>query len=138
MLEMMIVRSARYCLCLSSVLLTCATIACSFFPESLFDLSPKSRLPKWFSVPTGLSRPEVGVKMAYYIDSSGRTARFTLYVARTRRTLETVTGRCRGDQPTVLQSQPDSDDPEHPSYEVITAKGITDVVEHRRREPVFY
>ena len=39
---------------------------CRFFPESQFELAPDSRLPKWFPLPTNLSREDVTVQMSYY------------------------------------------------------------------------
>jgi hypothetical protein len=41
---------------------------CRFFPESQFELAPDSRLPKWFTLPTNLSREDVTVQMSYYIE----------------------------------------------------------------------
>jgi hypothetical protein len=41
---------------------------CRFFPESRFELAPDSRLPKWFPLPTNLSREDVTVQMSYYIE----------------------------------------------------------------------
>lgn len=35
--------------------------------ESNFHLSKESRIPKWFSIPAGLSREDVTVTLFYYI-----------------------------------------------------------------------
>ncbi len=45
-----------------------------------------------------------------------------------------VSGTLRGDQPLTLARSVDG----YPSYEVITIDGVTDVVEHRAMEPIFY
>ena len=45
-------RPALFLLCLSAGSL----VACGFFPEATFYLSPDSRLPRWFEVPDGMSR----------------------------------------------------------------------------------
>lgn len=47
------------------ILLLCG---CRFFPEAQFELVPDSRLPKWFTLPTDLSREDVSVQMSYYVE----------------------------------------------------------------------
>src|ERR1700722_9671378 len=47
---------------------------CRFFPESMFDLAPASRVPRWFTIPKGLSRADITVTMYTYIGSSGRSS----------------------------------------------------------------
>ena len=72
---------------------TCLSLlGCDSFPESSFELASESRLPKWFTSPPGLSRPEVTVTMDYYVKSTGRTARFTLLHAGTKRRLAQIDG----------------------------------------------
>jgi hypothetical protein len=52
----------------SMIVLLCG---CRFFPESQFELAPDSPLPKWFTLPTNLSREDVTVQMSYYIEACG-------------------------------------------------------------------
>jgi hypothetical protein len=119
--------------------LSFSLLGCSFFAESSFDLSPESRLPRWFTLPPGRSRADVSVEMAYYIDSSAVTAKFTLSsVKMFRRTLAEVVGKPRGLQPLTLRNPPPGSPPGYPMYEVITARGITEIIEHRKMEPIFY
>ncbi len=40
---------------------------CGFFPEATFTLSPASRLPSWFKLPSGYSRADVTVSMSYFV-----------------------------------------------------------------------
>jgi hypothetical protein len=109
------------CLCVSIL------AACEYFPESTFELSPDSRLPKWFTVPPGMSRRDLTVTMSYYSNLNAPDATFELYDLHKRR-LAKVSGTVRNSTPP----------PRYPSYAVITVNGIVDVVEHRRMEPVFY
>ena len=51
---------------------------CRYFPESEFELAPESRLPRWFTLPKGISRSDVTVTMYTYIDSSDRSSTFWL------------------------------------------------------------
>jgi hypothetical protein len=38
----------------------------------------------------------------------------------------------------TLEPQPEAGPVPYPQYEVLTSDGITEIVEHRRQEPVFY
>jgi hypothetical protein len=80
-------------------------LGCGFFAESSFDLSPESRLPKWFTLPPGISRSDVSVTMAYYIDSSGRTATFTLSSPKRMFTIAQANGKVRGLEPLKLRKE---------------------------------
>lgn len=119
------------------VLACLSLLGCGFFPESTFELAPESRLPKWFSLPPGHSRAEVTVTMSYYVKPSGRTATFTLSGSRKVKTTE-VSGTQKGLQPIKLKNPPPGYPTGYPSYEIITVKGVTEVIEHRRMEPIFY
>jgi hypothetical protein len=112
-------------------------LGCEFFPESTFDLASESRLPKWFSLPPGLKREEVTVTMSYYVKPWGRTATFTLSGSKKEKLTE-VRGTQMGLQPIELKKPPSGYLPGYPSYEIITVKGVTEVIEHRRMEPIFY
>lgn len=110
---------------------------CGFFPESSFELSPQSRVPKWFSMPPGLSRSDVSVKMDYYVGSSGATAKFTLLTLKGSK-LAKVDGKVRDLQPVTLQTRQSKSSSAYPSFEIVTSQGITEIIEHRRPEPIFY
>ncbi|KAF0187485.1 MAG: hypothetical protein FD168_2555 [Desulfobulbaceae bacterium] len=106
--------------------------------ESNFDLAKESRLPKWFNLPPNLTRSDVTVTMDYYILPWGRKAVFKLWDKKGN-TISQVTGKQKGRYPILIQKSKktgmyDGD----PSYEIITADGITDIVEHRKMEPIFY
>jgi hypothetical protein len=112
-------------------------LGCEFFPESTFELAHESRLPKWFTLPPGLSRSDVTVTMSYYIKPSGRTATFILQDAKKRKLAE-VSGSQKGLEPLTLKNLRPEVSPYYPSYEIITVNGITDIIEHRKMEPIFY
>ena len=111
--------------------------SCSFFPEATFDLSGGSRIPMWFTLPDNKSRSDVKIKMSYYVKPSGRTATFTLTNKENKR-LDRVEGTLRGLKPIELKDPPSGFPSGYPSYEVITVNGITEVIEHRKGEPIFY
>lgn len=114
-----------------------AAAACGIFPESNFLLSDASRLPRWFSLDAGLSRSQVTVEMSYYIFPLGGTATFVLK-QRDGSVIAKAKGKMRGDHPVYLG--PPTTDPlrQYPSYEVVTVNGISEAIEHRAMEPMFY
>ena len=105
--------------------------------ESSFSLAPDSRLPRWFTVPEGMPRNKLHVTMDYYVKPSGREAVFKLFDDNGKK-LRQVTGSQRGLHPIELKNPPTGFDRNYPSYEVITVDGVTDIVEHRKMEPVFH
>ncbi len=52
--------------------------------------------------------------------------------------LTKVYGKEKGLEPLQLKNLPKGFDHGYPSYEVITVNGITEIIEHRKMEPVFY
>lgn len=112
-------------------------LGCEFFPESSFELARESRLPKWFTLPPGLSRSDVTVTMNYYVNSSGRTSTFILRDAKKQKLAE-VKGSQKGIEPLKLNDPGSGFPPGYPSYEVVTVNGVTEVIEHQKIEPIFY
>jgi len=118
---------------------------CGNVPESIFQLAPESRLPRWFTLPRNVSRSDVTVTLAYYIQWR-RVAVFTLWDAHGTK-LDEIEGRQRGLEPIQSlqarcsdrrrerragESNPCAD------YEVITARGVTEIIEHKIFGPVFH
>jgi len=110
---------------------------CGLFPESSFDLAPDSPLPRWFVLPTGLTRSQASVRLDYYNMPWGRRATFKLF-GPSHELLSKVTGTQDGDEPKLLRVQPPGYPAGYPAYEVISVNGITDIIEHRKMEPIFY
>ncbi len=114
-----------------------AEVGCGWFPESTFELASESRLPKWIAIPPGLTRADASITMSYYSLPWGGSATFILQD--TKRQIQTkVRGKTRGFGPNQLKHPPPGFPPGYPAYEVITVNGITDIIEHRKMEPVFY
>jgi hypothetical protein len=157
---------------LSYLLLIVLFWGCRYFPESMFELAPDSRLPKWFTLQDNLSRADVTVRMSYYIEPCGISgnskglgcATFELWDIR-----KYLNGKkqaiivqpdgiqyfglldMHGKDPTMswdllhpkilgsvdgnIREQRNTGS--NPSYVVITANGITEVIEHKHPGDVF-
>ena len=108
-------------------------VGCS---ESNFNLSPDSRLPKWFDVPEGMSRDKLNVTVDYYINSDGGEAVFKLYNGNMTR-LKKVKGKT-GLYPLQLKNPPSGSPEGYPMYEIVIVDGVKDIIEHRDRNNVFH
>ena len=124
------------------VLLLLAVVTSACHPtrgcvESRFDLPQDNRLPVWFSLPPGLKRSDVAVQMDYWNAPGNRTATVTL-----RRvsggTIDSVVATMRGSKPLSVPPLVPGPPSRYPGYEVLTARGQSEVVEHRRMEPWFF
>lgn len=104
--------------------------------ESSFKLAQDSRLPRWLETPEGMSRDDLVVTMDYYSTFSGAEAVFNLYKKNELFSFKKVVGTPRG--PLRLKNPPSGFPKHYPSYEVITVNGLTDIIEHRKMEPIFY
>jgi len=71
--------------------------------------------------------------MDYYLDR----VTFTLSNVKGS-TISKLKGTTKGDYPIKLKHPPLGSPEGYPSYQIITVNGITDIIEHRRQEPVFY
>lgn len=108
-------------------------------PSSSFRLADESRLPAWFSIPDGMRRADVTVTMSYYGPLFGSERSATLVMTdRGGRKLEEVVVRKRGSEPTTLRPYSGEGAIPYPMYEILSANGITEIVEHRQQEPFFY
>jgi hypothetical protein len=112
-------------------------IGCEWLPESTFQLASESRLPKSLPLPPGLTRADASITMSYYVMPWGRDTEFILQDAKGQVRAK-VRGKMRGLGPSQLKHPPQGFPSGYPSYEVITVNGITDIIEHRKMEPIFY
>jgi len=107
---------------------------CEYLPESTFKLANESRLPKWIILPSGRTRADVTITMSYYDNPWpwGSDVKITVQDA-TKQILVKAYGKEK-----ELRPPPPGFPPSYPGYVVITVNGITDIVEHRKMEPIFY
>ena len=119
------------------LILSCSAIT-GCIAESSFRLSDESRLPKWFEIPEGKSRGDYYVTLDYYISSSGGSAVLKLYENDSFFKSDKVSAKQEQLHPIQLKNPPKGHPEGYPLYEVIEYKGIIDVIEHRKMEPIFY
>jgi hypothetical protein len=114
-----------------------ATILTRGCVESSFVLAPDSPLPRWFTLPDNLRRADVECELHYYVSLFGRSAKFVLRTT-DGKTLARGRGVQFGVEPLVLGPRPPTGPLPYPSYEVITVNNFTEVIEHKRMEPIFH
>jgi hypothetical protein len=105
--------------------------------ESSFVLSPESRLPKWLKVSPKISRTDLKVTMDYYSTFSGGEYIFKLYQEGSFFRVQKITVDIADVKNIALKglSQSQTD---YPKYYTVTVNGITDIVEYKKMEPIFY
>jgi hypothetical protein len=109
---------------------------CQYFPESTFELANDSRYPKWITLPPGQTRANVTLTMSYYIEPWGTFAGFKLQDK--ERIIQEAEGKLRCNHALQLKDRPQGFEPGYPTYEQVTVNGITETIEHRKMEPIFY
>jgi hypothetical protein len=112
-------------------------VGCEFLAESTFKLADESRLPKWVTLPRGLTRADVSLTMSYYVMPWGRSARFILQ-DKNKQAIEKENGKARCRNPFQLENPSQGFPSSYPSYEAVIVNGITEIIEHRKMEPIFY
>lgn len=107
-------------------------LSLSFLPaigclESTFNLADDSRLPKWVTLPRGITRADLSITLNYYTALGSDDAKVTLRDRRGK-TIAEMRGKMKCH----------SSFASYPAYEVVMVNGISEVIEHKRMEPVFY
>jgi len=109
--------------------------------EASFELAPESRLPKWLDAPEGVARSDLKVTMDYYSTFSGGEYVFKFYDKNKFIKLQRIS-LSTSEQPSIrtreLTTPPAGFSNGYPAYNVVTVNGVTDIVERRKMEPVFY
>ncbi len=113
----------------------CAMIGCV---EASLQLASESRLPKWITIPPGLTRADVSVTMNDMNRGGGRGTEF-ITKDKNGRVLAKTRGALRGLHPIHLNGPLKVDHRyQYPLYEVVTVNGVTEIVEQKKPEPLFY
>ncbi len=107
-----------------SICVCCLLTGCL---ESSFQLADESRLPVWITLPPDLKRQDVTLTLNYYSNPFGSNAKFIL---KNRRgdVVEEVSGT---DKPINGVS-------EYPGFVLVKVNGVSEIIEHRTKGPIFY
>ncbi len=79
----------------------------------------------------------MSVTLNYYTNPLGSDAKVILKDKKGK-TLEEINGKVKNLYPLHLKNPPQGFDPGYPAYEIVVASGITEIIEHRKMEPIFY
>lgn len=109
--------------------------------EASFELAPESRLPKWIVLPKGTERSDIVVTLDYCSTFTGGKYVIKAFDKKSHRTLQKVS-LATENYPSVrtreLDNPPEGFPKSYPAYNVVTIDGVTDIIERRKMEPVFY
>lgn len=109
------------------------------FIESEFALSPESPLPGWYpKLPEGYTRENVTIKLRYYAPPFDIDNTVFWVESSPFNTLYKATGKSDHHPAYWKWAHEDWPARSHPGYVNVTIGGITEIVEHKKREPVFY
>lgn len=120
---------------LCRLILLFITLGLSGCLESSFELADGSRLPSWFSPPAGKSREDVKITLDYYTNGN---AVFKIFGKNDHIAFEKITGNAKNEKPIQLEKPADGFPKHYPMYQIVTINGVTEVIEHRAMEPIFY
>ena len=110
------------------------------FLESEFELSPDSRLPVWFeSQDSAHSRENTMVVLRYYTSPFDVDDSVLILNNKYGLSTATMTGTISR-HPSTVQARESCRklSSVHPSYVIFTAQGKSEIIEHRKMEPIFY
>ena len=116
-------RTDAYLLILAVCFSSCAMTGCL---ESSFNLASESRLPRWITLPPGVTRTDVSVELNYYTNPLGSDAKLIL---------KDKNGKKLAEMKGKVKCQMLSN---HPAYVLVDVNATTEVIEHRKMEAIFY
>jgi hypothetical protein len=125
-----------YVLIVVVLIISGSWIGYEYFPESTFQLASESRLPKWVTLSPELTRANASLTMNYRV-VPWRSAQFILR-DKNGHILKKEHGKMRCGAPFELENPPQGFPSGYPAYEAITVHGITEIIEHKKMEPIFY
>jgi hypothetical protein len=119
------------------LLLICSSPYVGIFPESTLTLSSDSRLPKWFSIPQGYTREDLTVEIFYYVPPPPFDKYNVKIILKGPAPEHHVITKLIG-QGKLHPETERKDRSEYPRYHIISTNGVTEIIEHKQREPIFY
>jgi hypothetical protein len=103
-------------------------------PESSFTLSPDSRFPNWFTIPSGYGRKDLSVVIYYYAPIPPIRANFKTILLGPPpeyKQIDKKIGTVKWHPATRSYS-------DYPSYHIVRVGNSVELIEHKKKEPIFY
>ena len=119
------------------ILLTIVSLTMLGCLESTFRLASESRLPKWVTLPAGVSRVDVSLNVSYYTTLSGGKAVFTL-LDKSKQAIQKASGKDECRKPFQLTNSSQGVPSGYPNYTAVTVGGITEILEQKKPEDILY
>ena len=109
------------------------------FIESEFTLSPDSPLPSWYpKIPEGYNREDLSIRLRYYAPPFDIDDTVFWVESSWWHTLYKTTGRSERHPEFYDWAKKDWKARHYPSFMKITIDGKTEIIEHKKMEPIFY
>jgi hypothetical protein len=100
-------------------------------------LAEESRLPAWFQIPDGMKRQDLDVILTYYSMGAADIELFDIRGEKPK-SLKEIRGENHHHPAYWEWAQLDWPKRSHPGFVVINVKGVTEIIEHKKMEPLFY
>ena len=107
------------------------------FLESEFTLAPESHLPVWIELPHDIKRDDVTIYLQYYTPMFDVNDT-VLIVKDGWRTIYKETGTSNNHPKYWAWANKNWPKRAHPGFVNITIDGKTEIIEHKKMEPIFY
>lgn len=133
MMEFLILKRYKWL----GILLTIVSLTMLGCLESTFRLASESRLPKWVTLPAGVSRVDVSLNVSYYTTLSGGKAVFTL-LDKSKQAIQKASGKDECRKPFQLTNSSQGVPSGYPNYTAVTVGGITEILEQKKPEDILY
>jgi hypothetical protein len=114
----------------AQIFLLLLSVACVSCAESDFHLASDSRLPRWFSLRTGLKRSDVTVRITYYVPGGPRVQ----LIGPAGNVVASVRGTDRWDPDSERRATRGG----YPTYSFIKVGDVEEIIEHRSPGPILY
>jgi hypothetical protein len=116
---------------------SCISIRGGGFLESSFELSSASRMPNWLGLSQKQEREDIILVLNYYSNAKAKVTIWKKF-GFIRMPIKWKWGQSQHHPAYWEWAHEDWPTRIHPGYVNVTINGITEIVEHKKREPIFY
>jgi hypothetical protein len=124
----------NYIFILLITLAACSSRGCV---ESEFHLAKDSKLPVWFQIPDGMNRQDLDVILTYYTTGPADITLIDIRDGKSKPIIK-IKGENIHHPEYWAWAQEDWPNRSHPGFVVINVNGVSEIIEHKKMEPLFY